>query len=154
MLLHHSGWLQNVYPCGCQWKWRWKGHSYFSVCLSHACMGRMMITFHGLSLGFKLINPQLEDKNHYSVFTTTFRELKTAIASQRVMGRDMVLTGYGRQCFITHADLDYNEAKNCQYLKDDCLYFRISVEAESSSKPWLIMYNWHTSLYTCSVLSY
>ena len=37
------------------------------------------------------------------------------------------------------SDLDRNIAKNCQYLKDDHIHFKIIVNAESSSStPWLI----------------
>ena len=37
----------------------------------------------------------------------------------------------GLPYFIAHSDLDYNPAKNCQYLKYDCLQFRVvKVELE------------------------
>ena len=83
---------------------------------------------------FELLN-QLEDKNHYSMAGTF---LPGEIPSQRVVSRERSSNGYGTPCYISHSDIGYNAAKNCQYLKDDCLYFRIKVDAKSSSKPWLV----------------
>ena len=40
----------------------------------------------------------------------------------------------GRYC--SHEKLGHNEATNCQYLKDDCLYFRVEV-TPTDHKPWL-----------------
>ena len=82
---------------------------------------------------FELLN-QLGDKNHHSWNTIFVRENK---AGQQVVGREMASTALGRSCYILHADLGYNEAMNCQYLKDDCLYSRITVNAEKSIRPWL-----------------
>ncbi len=79
----------------------------------------------------ELLN-QLEDKNHYKE-TTTFRADK--VESQRVVGSERG-GGYGRPHFISHSDLDYNASKNTQYLKDDTLVFRVSVQVPDY-KPWL-----------------
>ncbi len=72
-------------------------------------------------LTFELLN-QLEDENHHSM------ELKLtpeeSINADRNNGR-----GY-------HSQLSRDWASNTQYLKDDTLYFRISVEV-SYHKPWL-----------------
>ena len=78
----------------------------------------------------ELLN-QLEDKNHH------FLRMRFP-ASQRVTDGERALTGYGRPCYSPHSSLGYDEAKHCQYLKDDCLYFRVTVDAETTSKPWLI----------------
>ena len=43
----------------------------------------------------------------------------------------------GHNKFISQDNLDYDAAKYCQYLKDDCLYFQIEVEAAEPVKPWL-----------------
>ena len=77
----------------------------------------------------ELLN-QLEDNNHHS---HSIQESSEQVVN---LEREFLV---GTLCYISHSDLGYNEAKNCQYLKDDCLYFRISVDAESSSKPWLIV---------------
>ena len=82
----------------------------------------------------ELLN-QLEDKNHHYE-ATTFP--KDSLASQRVTEGERASTGYGHPCYIPHIDLDYDGAKHCQYLKDDCLYFRVKVNAETTSKPWLV----------------
>jgi TNF receptor-associated factor 4 len=83
---------------------------------------------------FELLN-QLEDKNHYSK-TTTFPP--NEVSSQRIVSGERSSIGCGKSRYISHSDLGYNAPKNCQYLKDDCLYFTIKVDAKSSFKPWLV----------------
>ena len=39
--------------------------------------------------------------------------------------------------YCSHEKLGHNEATNCQYLKDDCLYFRVTV-TPTGHKPWLV----------------
>ena len=83
---------------------------------------------------FELLN-QLEDDNHdYGELTFLANEQY----SQRVVNEERASSGYGIPDYIPHADLGYNEAENCQYLKDDCLYFRVKVDAQTTSKPWLV----------------
>ena len=78
---------------------------------------------------------QLVDKNHHSISITFTSDNE---CSQRVMSKEETLSsGWGNQIYISHSDLGHNTAKNCQYLKDDRLYFRISVDTKSST-PWLI----------------
>ena len=81
----------------------------------------------------ELLN-QLEDKNHYSQ-TMTFPPKEV---SQWVLKGERASLGWGYSSYISHSDLGYNAAKNCQYLKHDHLHFRISAEAKKSSTPWLI----------------
>ncbi len=81
---------------------------------------------------FKLLN-QLEDDNHYEK-TTAF--LADNEAGKRVVDRKRAQRGYGQQKCISHAYLDYNADKNTQYLKDDTLVFRVSVQVPDY-KPWL-----------------
>ncbi len=71
----------------------------------------------------ELLN-QLEDKNHYSRYT----ELNIKAGGN---GR-----GRGYSKYIPHSELSRDWDYNTQYLKDDTLYFRISVEV-SDHKPWL-----------------
>ena len=80
---------------------------------------------------FELLN-QLEDKNHYE---RTIEFPAEHMASQRVMDSKRG-TGYGWPQFIPPNDLDYNADTNCQYLKKDCLVFRVSVKVPDQ-KPWL-----------------
>ena len=82
----------------------------------------------------ELLN-QLEDRNHLSK-SVTF--LPDRASSQRLMTEERSNNGYGFSRYISHAEFGYDSARNCQYLKNDCLYFRISVFAERSSTPWLV----------------
>ena len=79
---------------------------------------------------FTLLN-QLKDKHHFT-YTLVYPEDKDDEGNRRVVDRDMVPTGYGWARFIPHYQLDYYVLYNCQYLKDDCLYFRIT-----ANPPWL-----------------
>ncbi len=78
----------------------------------------------------ELLN-QLEDKNHHKK-TTTFPADREA--SQRVVDGERG-TGRGHK-HIFHRDLHYNADNNTQYLKDDTLVFRVSVQVPDY-KPWL-----------------
>jgi TNF receptor-associated factor 4 len=82
----------------------------------------------------ELLN-QLEDRNHHS---RSIKFNSDGKASQRVVNEEKRGPGWGIAKYISHSDLGYNSAKNCQYLKDDSLHFKISVDAQSSSTPWLI----------------
>ena len=74
---------------------------------------------------------QLEDNNHDKA-TVSF--LVDEDASKRVVDGERG-TGWGRSQFISHADLDYQPDKNCQYLLNDTLVFQVSVRV---NKPWLV----------------
>lgn len=87
-----------------------------------------------------LIN-QLDDKNHWSK-TVRFKEDKDG--SQRVVeiDNDRENSCFGRPEYVPHSSLGYNPANNCQYLKDDCLYFRMKIKSESAApKSWLASAN-------------
>ena len=77
---------------------------------------------------------QLEDENQHPANVTFPPDNDTA---QRVINEEQ-LSGYGVPCYFSHSDLSYNKTKHCQYLMDDCLYFRIKVDAKNTSKPWLV----------------
>ena len=74
---------------------------------------------------FTLLN-QLEDKSH-TASTLTFNATHDACAGG---------TAWGYFCFIPHSGLAHDLVKNTQYLKDDTLYFKMSVEVDDR-KPWL-----------------
>ena len=76
---------------------------------------------------------QLEDENHH---TRTISLLQDNKAGRVVVG-ERSRTGNGFFEFISHSQLDHGAAQNCQYLKDDCLYFQIKVQAAKPVKPWL-----------------
>ena len=82
----------------------------------------------------ELLN-QLEDKNHHSISIKFTSDSET---SQRVVDKERSSYGWGRAKYISHSDLGHKTANNCQYLKDDRLHFKISVNAASSFTPWLI----------------
>ena len=75
---------------------------------------------------------QLADKNHY---TATIIFPQDSESSRRVVYGELALRGHGWPKFIPHTQLDAQW--NCQYLKDDCLYFRIEVTPLKPVKPWL-----------------
>ena len=84
---------------------------------------------------FELLN-QLEDGNHFSregVFPSDDDDV-----CERVVNQERSSDGYGSTYYISHSALGYDVAKRCQYLMDDRLYFRVKVDAASSSKPWLV----------------
>ena len=83
----------------------------------------------------ELLN-QLEDKNHYK-YTIGFNESTLQECKERVVG-EQYGRGLGFPQFISHPQLGYNSSLNCQYLKDDTLYFRVSVKVTSTTKPWLV----------------
>ena len=67
---------------------------------------------------------QLEDKKH---LTTELWSPESNVPED-ISGR--VTTGERNKCcgnpqFILHKDLNYNPYRNCQYLKNDCLFFRV-----------------------------
>ena len=85
----------------------------YDTCHKWPFIGEILVT---------LLN-QLEDKNHISkTISITF----TNFGSTR---------GFSK--FIAHSKLAHDKVKNTQYLKDDTLYFRVSVEYEADHKPWL-----------------
>ena len=74
---------------------------------------------------YELLN-QLGDDNHH-------RMVSTFIASHNMR------VGSSRGCpkFLPHSSLNHNPATNTQYLLDDTLYFRVSVEVDNH-KPWMV----------------
>ena len=73
---------------------------------------------------YTLLN-QLEDSNHHTI-TQSIDATQNAQVSDR----------WGILAFIPHSALAHDPFKNTQYLKDDTLYFRVSVEV-AEYKPWL-----------------
>jgi TNF receptor-associated factor 4 len=69
---------------------------------------------------------QLEDSNHYSKVVSNFTH-----------NDDLDITIGSERHFIAQHNLAYNGRENTQYLKDDALYFRVSLNEVSDYKPWL-----------------
>ena len=85
----------------------------FDAGLNWPFVGKVAIT---------LLN-QLRDNDHRTMILTT-------VTNARVGDK------WGFQKFIRYSALAHDPVKNTQYLKDNTLYFRVSVEV-SDHKPWL-----------------
>ena len=83
------------------------------------------------SVTVELLN-QLEDRNHkkYTIDFPTDNDVSGRVTSG--IGN----IGWGFSNFIRHTQLGHRRRINCQYLKDDTLVFRASVEIPDY-KPWL-----------------
>ena len=75
---------------------------------------------------------QLEDKNHREDMLLDEYMYISRIVTDGERG-----TGYGIPQFVSHEELGHRADTNCQYLKDDSLYFRVSVKVHGACKPWL-----------------
>ena len=71
---------------------------------------------------------QLEDNNHH----TMIFDIKSTDNIKAESWRD----SWGYLQFVPHSELAHDPVKNTQYLKDDTLYFRVSVDIPDH-KPWL-----------------
>ena len=65
----------------------------------------------------QLVN-QLEDKEHHTKTISYTNVIPVTVGKQSN-------TGWGWPAFLCHSELGLSVANNCQYLKDDCLIFRI-----------------------------
>ena len=74
---------------------------------------------------------QLADKNHCR------RTFSFPQDDRSVGGRRRAYTGHGQYKFIPQYKLARDADQNCQYLKNDCLYFDIKVHITKEMKPWL-----------------
>ena len=68
---------------------------------------------------------QLEDRFHY-VNTIRFGNASEEITQIKPGAQSA--TGWGKKKFIPHTDLSKSQSKNCQYLKDDCLFCKIELQ--------------------------
>ena len=77
---------------------------------------------------------QLEDTDH-TTETITPTDKTNSEAIGRVTERERAPRGWGYATFIANAELNYNPTKNCQYLKYDCLRFRIVKVEGTATQP-------------------
>ena len=77
---------------------------------------------------------QLEDENYHTDMISFPPDSDT---SGRVLDSERAAIGYGGSEFISHDQLGYYVVRRCRYLKDDCLYFQVKVQAAEAVKPWL-----------------
>ena len=69
---------------------------------------------------------QLEDRHHHFELTNFKNDRHNF--SRIEPGADSAATGLGQRKFISHGDLDKKQTRNCQYLRDDCLFFKIELK--------------------------
>ena len=111
-------------------------HTSVFLCLS---MGendsRLAWPFYG-KVTVELLN-QLEDCNHYTKIISYSEETPHS-CGERVMEGERSRTGFGFSTFVSHQRLELDEEASIQYLKDDCLYMRVSrVVVSTVNLPWL-----------------
>ena len=73
---------------------------------------------------FRLLN-QLEDREHCED-TLMFSSVNYPDIVGRVISGERAKFGAGKHVVIPYSQLGYDPAKNCQYLKDDCLRFQVT----------------------------
>ena len=84
-------------------------------------------------LHIELLN-QKKNRNHYKQ-TVTFDHNATKECLFKKQEEDEV--GWGKTQFISNSFLSYNPNQMIQFLKDDCVYFRVTADIHSMTKPWL-----------------
>ena len=80
--------------------------------------------FHG-DVTVQLLNQRSEEE-HCEEDTVIFDDSVERKYKGRVTGCDRALSGWGYNKFMAHRTLGYNFAKNTEYLKNDCLKFRVT----------------------------
>ena len=78
---------------------------------------------------------QLADENHHTSVVLFPPDMDTE-SNRRVVEGERSL-GLGHPAYIAYDELDFDTTKNCQYLNDDSLYFKIEVQTTKGMKPWL-----------------
>ena len=68
---------------------------------------------------------QLEDGQHHTKEPWSLSDDVPKECNRRVTEGERGKEGWGYDQFISHQDLIYNVGKNCQYLKDNTLFFRV-----------------------------
>ena len=80
---------------------------------------------------------QLDDCNHFAKVVSFLLTAQQSCGG-RVMDAGRSRTGLGFLTYVPHSRLEYDDVMNTQYLREDCLYFRVSkVEVDSAYRPWL-----------------
>ena len=73
----------------------------------------------------QLLN-RLENRRHHSM-TINYNDKREDVYAGRVTVGEKAL-GWGIKQFISHSLLNFNRSKNCQFIKNDDLIFRVSVK--------------------------
>ena len=80
---------------------------------------------------------QLRDGGHHTDAFGSPEDEDNIVCVSRVLSGEKA-AGWGYPKFIAHTKLDLQEEQQCQYLKDDSLYFRVQVDLIPAVKPWLV----------------
>lgn len=90
------------------------------------------------AIHIQVLNQLQDDQHHSEKITFSAQDHKnynSRVSPTR--SSDMGVTGLGKSKFVSLEDLGPSPSLNRQYLKDDCLYFRVSDVEVHSIKPWL-----------------
>ena len=79
---------------------------------------------------------QLEDRKHHA-HIVDFSKTTNPETISRVTSGERAESGWGTHTLIAHNDLNLKRANKCQYLKNDCLHFRV-ITVESLSEPGVL----------------
>ena len=109
----------STYPCGV---FNIRDHVVVGICLMKGDHDNHLTWPVRGTLIVQLLN-QLSDSNHSE--PVSFHFDGSAPPCHRVMKRSMFSNGLWCNRFIPHKRLSYDADKRCQYLKDDCVFFRV-----------------------------
>ena len=70
------------------------------------------------------VAPTLDEDGQHHTMETWSPDHSTEISGHVTEG-ERADEGWGYAVFISHQDLKYRKDKNCQYLKDNTLFFRV-----------------------------
>ena len=101
-----------------------KGHISVYIALQRGPSDDILLWPFDKTVKVTLLN-QLEDRYHHS--RLSYFKNADSECTQIEPGAKFA-TGWGKPRFIPHGDLDKRTSQNCQYLKDDCLFFKIELE--------------------------
>ena len=79
-----------------------------------------------------LLNQQ-EDDNHYTMRFNFVYDGNDYTCRKFELDQNSL----GQNKFLSHFSLDFNQDNNTHYLHNDTLYFRVTAEISSTTKPWL-----------------
>ena len=81
---------------------------------------------------------QLKNAGHHTCIINSPKDEGDIDCISRVLSGEKHDTGWGFARFIAHTKLDLQGKEQCQYLKDDSLYFRVQVDLIPAFKSWLV----------------
>ena len=98
-------------------------HVSISTCLNQGpCDDHLKWPFRG-EITIQIVD-QAGDHSHVEM-TIPFNDKTPEPSAGRVIDKERAEKGWGFYKFLAHTDLEYNGAKNTQYLKDDIIIVRV-----------------------------